>query len=63
MEINIPPNSAAMVYVPASDESRVREGGKHAPDAEGVTFLRKEKGNAIYQVESGEYHFEIPETL
>ena len=59
MEIHIPANSSATVYIPTSDESRVREGDMQAGGAEGVTFLRQEKGHAIYQVESGEYHFVI----
>jgi alpha-L-rhamnosidase len=59
MEIDIPPNSSATVYLPTSDKSSVREGGKRPANAEGVTFLRQEEGHAIYQVASGEYHFEI----
>lgn len=57
MKIDIPANSSATVYVPTSDESIVRVDDMQATRAEGVTFLRQEKGHAIYQVASGEYNF------
>jgi alpha-L-rhamnosidase len=60
MEIHIPPNSSARVFIPTPDESGVREGDMQAAHAEGVTFLRQENGHAIYQLGSGDYHFEIP---
>ena len=63
MEIIVPANSSATVYVPTSDASRVSEGGMYAADAAGVTFLREEKGHAIFRVVSGEYHFVVQEKL
>jgi len=55
MEIIVPANTSATVYIPASDTSRVKVGGKHT--SENVTFLREENGYALYQVGSGEYHY------
>ena len=55
MEITIPANASATVYVPTPDASRVTVGGMHSSDA--VTFLREEIGYAVYQVGSGDYHY------
>ena len=58
MEVVVPPNTTATVFVPAKDASAVTEGGKPANKAEGVKFLRKENDAAVYEVGSGYYHFE-----
>ncbi|KPL12551.1 MAG: hypothetical protein AMS26_17170 [Bacteroides sp. SM23_62] len=59
MQISVPSNTSATVYIPASDASRVTEGGMDT--SEGVTFLREEKGYVLYQVGSGDYHFMVNE--
>jgi alpha-L-rhamnosidase len=55
MEITVPANTSATVYVPASDASRVTEEGMQSAD--GMTFLGQKKGYVIYQVGSGDYHY------
>jgi alpha-L-rhamnosidase len=62
MEITIPPNTLATVYVPAKDAAGVTESGIPAAKAEGVMFLRKENGAAVYAVGSGTYQFQSPLT-
>ena len=57
MEIDIPANTTATVFVPAKDASTVTESGKSANEAEGVKFLRMENDTAVYSVGSGQYHF------
>ena len=57
LKISIPANTSAMVHVPASSPDDVTEGGGPAGTSHGVTFLRLEKGRAIYNVESGDYVF------
>ena len=57
MDIVIPPNTTATVYVPAKDASSVRMGFRAASKAKGVTFVRMEKGAAVFSVEAGEYRF------
>jgi len=54
----VPPNTTAMVYVPASSPDVVTEGGKAASGAAGVKFLRMEKGRAVFEAGSGAYEFE-----
>jgi alpha-L-rhamnosidase len=65
MDVTIPPNSTATIYVPAKDaagvtESGVKIGEARAPalsNVEGVKFLRMENGAAVYEVGSGTYQF------
>jgi alpha-L-rhamnosidase len=57
LAVAIPANTTALVYVPASSEDAVKEGSKAAKDAEGVKFVNMENGNAVFEVESGTYHF------
>jgi alpha-L-rhamnosidase len=68
MEVTIPPNTIATVYVPVSakpsedgpakDAAGVTESGKPVAKAEGVKFLRMENGAAVYEVGSGTYQFQ-----
>ena len=69
MRVVIPPNTKATVFVPAAEGSAVTEGSHPAENAEGVKFVRKEPGAAVYEVQSGTYEFHssrlpiAPETL
>ena len=58
MEVVIPPNSTATIFVPAKDAASVTETGKPAGEAKGVKFLRMENHAAIYAVGSGNYQFQ-----
>ena len=58
LEIVIPPNTTATVYVPARDATKVTEGGKPASEAPGVKLLPDENGAAVYEIASGAYRFE-----
>jgi len=58
MNVTVPPNSTATVFVPAKDAASVTESGKPAGEAEGVKFLRMENNAAVYAVGSGDYQFQ-----
>ena len=58
MEVTVPPNSTATIFVPAKDAASVTESGKPATKAVGVKFLRMENGAAVYAVGSGTYQFQ-----
>jgi alpha-L-rhamnosidase len=58
LELSVPPNTTAEVYLPAGLPVAVREGGNALERAEGVRLLRSEEGRAILEVGSGTYHFE-----
>ncbi len=60
MEVTIPANATATVYVPADDTGLVLESGKPAAKAAGVKFEKMENGAAVYAVGSGTYRFESP---
>jgi alpha-L-rhamnosidase len=55
--IVVPVNSTATVYVPAGTPDVVTEGGTPARSAPGVSFLRQDKGYAVFEVGSGTYRF------
>lgn len=57
MNITVPVNSKATVYVPATDVKDVTEGGVAVSQADGVTFLRMRGKAAVFQVQSGMYQF------
>ena len=57
MDLTIPVNTTATVYVPAKEAAGVTESGKPAAQAKGVKFLRMEDGSAVYEVGSGCYQF------
>ena len=58
LDVTIPVNSTATVYIPATDEKSVTESGKPATTAEGVKFVRVENGAAVFEIGSGTYKFE-----
>jgi alpha-L-rhamnosidase len=58
--IEVPANTAAEVFLPATNPGMVLEAGKSAFKVEGVKFLRMEDGNAVFAVGSGNYRFASP---
>jgi alpha-L-rhamnosidase len=57
LNITIPANTTATVYVPAESPDSVKEGTRPATKAEGVRFLRMEDRAAMFVVGSGRYQF------
>jgi alpha-L-rhamnosidase len=57
MEVTIPVNTTATVYVPAKAAAAVSESGQPASQATGVKFLRMEGAAAVFHVGSGIYQF------
>jgi len=57
LEVRIPPNTTALVYVPARSPGAVTEAGLPAARAAGVEFLRMEAGTAVFAVQPGSYRF------
>ena len=58
MEVTIPPNTTATVFVPAQDAAGVTESGNPADKAKGVKFQRMENHAAVFAVGSGTYQFQ-----
>ena len=55
--LSVPPNATATVYVPATDNRAVTEGGNPAAGVRGVKYLRSEAGASVYEIGSGNYQF------
>jgi alpha-L-rhamnosidase len=66
MDVTIPANTTATIFVPAKDAAGVTESGVKIGEArapalskvEGVKFLRMEANAAVYEVGSGIYRFQ-----
>ncbi len=58
LEVRIPPNTTALVYVPAAAPEAVTESGRPADRATGVELVRMEGGAAVYAVRAGNYRFQ-----
>lgn len=60
LDVVIPANAAATVYIPAQDAEGVTEGGRPAIQAAGIKFIGIEEGSAVLLVGSGHYSFVSP---
>ena len=58
MDVTIPANTTAMVYVPTKDVESVTESEKTVKQAEGVKFLRMEGHDAVFEIGGGQYRFQ-----
>jgi len=59
MDVIIPVNTSAQIYIPASFPEQITESGVPAKDAEGLTLKGMEEGYAVFEAGSGEYAFEV----
>jgi alpha-L-rhamnosidase len=59
MHVVVPANTTATIHVPTKDATSVTERGKPAAQSAGVTFLRTERGAAVFEVGSGAYDFAV----
>jgi alpha-L-rhamnosidase len=57
LDLTVPPNLTALVHLPATDASQVREGGVAAGRAPGVAVQSVGGGLAVLEVGSGTYRF------
>lgn len=60
LDVTIPANTSATVYVPAKKETDVKEMGKQAAKSPGVKFIKYQDGYSVYEVGSGSYQFASP---
>jgi alpha-L-rhamnosidase len=56
--ITIPANTTATIYIPGTSDSAVSESGIKANKSVGVTFIKMDGQFAVYEIGSGDYHFE-----
>lgn len=60
LDLTVPPNTAATVWLPASDTSGVRESGRPLRSVKGVKLLGHAEGRARLEVTSGPWRFTAP---
>ena len=59
LNVKVPVDSTAEVWLPAQRQDQVKEGGRVFLDSPGVQFLRTENARLIYRVRSGTYAFTV----
>lgn len=59
LKVEIPVNSSATVYLPATDVNAITESGKAISNQKGIQFSRIENGKALYIIGSGTYLFKV----
>jgi alpha-L-rhamnosidase len=57
LDIEIPANTTATVYIPASESTTITENGTDLSSVKDITVAGKEKGYTIVTLGSGSYHF------
>jgi alpha-L-rhamnosidase len=57
LNVTVPPNTTATIYLPATDSNRVTESGRVIMRNSGVNFTKMEDGYALYEVGAGIYRF------
>jgi alpha-L-rhamnosidase len=60
MNVAIPPNTTAQIWVPTTNASAITESGAPAASSPGVTYVGVSNNSAIYAVGSGNYVFSSP---
>ncbi|HEY3285328.1 MAG TPA: family 78 glycoside hydrolase catalytic domain [Armatimonadota bacterium] len=59
LEVTLPANTTATLYLPLGSGSEVREGDGPASEAPGVKHLRDDDGTGVYELGSGTYRFAV----
>ncbi|MEN6495638.1 MAG: family 78 glycoside hydrolase catalytic domain [Thermoguttaceae bacterium] len=60
LDVTIPANTTATVYVPTANAAAITESGKPLASADGVKLVRVDGDLAVLSVGSGVYHFAAP---
>lgn len=60
LKVTIPPNTTALVHLPADDTGKVRENKQLVEKARGVKLLKSKAGSVVLEIGSGTYEFETP---
>jgi alpha-L-rhamnosidase len=60
VRVAIPPGATARLHLPARGAADVTERGVAATRADGVTAVRREAGEVVVEMGSGDYEFEAP---
>jgi alpha-L-rhamnosidase len=58
LNVTVPANTTAYVYVPATSADRVAESDLPLDPASGIRFVKMEGDRAVFEVPAGSYRFE-----
>ena len=58
LNVAVPPNTTATVYLPTQDPQSIKEGNAPLSRAQGARRLRDETGRCVLEVQPGQYTFE-----
>lgn len=59
MNVTIPANTSALIYLPAASAKAISENGKTVSDVKDIQVLGHENGKTILKVGSGNYRFSV----
>ena len=59
MNVSVPANTSALVYVPANSASEIKESAKAISNLKDVRVVGEENGRIVLKIGSGDYHFVI----
>ena len=57
LEVSIPANTTAIIYIPTKSQANIMEGSQPAQKSPHLRFLRLEKNEAVFEAGSGTYEF------
>ena len=58
LNVAVPPNTTATVYLPTQNPQSAKEGNVPLAKAQGIKRLRDEKGRCVLEIQPGQYTFE-----
>ncbi|TNF37238.1 MAG: alpha-L-rhamnosidase, partial [Bacteroidetes bacterium] len=61
LEVEIPANTASTVYIPATDQAKILEGGRPVEQVKEIQIEGWEQGYIVVRLGSGRYRFELGE--
>ena len=60
LNLEIPANTQAQVYLPTSNDKEVKESGLTIKKSKDIKWIKTENGKAVYELHSGKYYFSAP---
>jgi alpha-L-rhamnosidase len=58
LNVSVPPNTTATLYLPTKDPESIREGNNTITQANGIKHLRDTKEHCVLEIQPGGYNFE-----
>ncbi|MEO6730420.1 MAG: family 78 glycoside hydrolase catalytic domain [Ferruginibacter sp.] len=59
LDVQVPPNTTATIYIPAKDEKTIKESGTVLQNVKKLAIREKEGGYIVVEAGSGDYHFTV----